>query len=438
MAMPLLLVTKNRMDTPPDAVAATMDRALPPQSLMRKYGAHTLIALSIIAVAITLFMRYGRADTLLVDKSRLTVASVERGPFQEFVPLTGAVAPIDSVYVDIAEPGQVAEIFTEAGNVVEAGQVLVRLTSTAPETELMNSENLLAQQVNALSGTKLQYEQTRLNTERSIIDMRADLEKLTTGYQRMLRLKDSGVIKQADMDDTAIEIKRQQQSLAAMEKSLKLSETEGRKQIDTMQRVIDTLSSKLAIARENLDLLHVRAPIHGQLTSFNVHLGQRVMPAQRIGQIDQIDNTKIVASVDEFYLNRVSVNQSAVATIDGNNYDLKITKVYPEVRDRMFNVDLAFESATPAKLRIGQSMELRLNTSAISEALFVTNGAFYESGTQSIFVLDQNRDFAQRRAVTLGRRNSTQVEILNGLFLGDKVVVSSYQSFKSVNQLRFK
>jgi len=162
------------------------------------------------------------------------------------------------------------------------------------------------------------------------------------------------------------------------------------------------------------------------------------MPAQRIGQIDQIDNTKIVASVDEFYLNRVSVNQSAVATIDGNNYDLKITKVYPEVRDRMFNVDLAFESATPAKLRIGQSMELRLNTSAISEALFVTNGAFYESGTQSIFVLDQNRDFAQRRAVTLGRRNSTQVEILNGLFLGDKVVVSSYQSFKSVNQLRFK
>jgi len=436
--MPLLLVTKNRMDTPPDAVAATMDRALPPQSLMRKYGAHTLIALSIIAVAITLFMRYGRADTLLVDKSRLTVASVERGPFQEFVPLTGAVAPIDSVYVDIAEPGQVAEIFTEAGNVVEAGQVLVRLTSTAPETELMNSENLLAQQVNALSGTKLQYEQTRLNTERSIIDMRADLEKLTTGYQRMLRLKDSGVIKQADMDDTAIEIKRQQQSLAAMEKSLKLSETEGRKQIDTMQRVIDTLSSKLAIARENLDLLHVRAPIHGQLTSFNVHLGQRVMPAQRIGQIDQIDNTKIVASVDEFYLNRVSVNQSAVATIDGNNYDLKITKVYPEVRDRMFNVDLAFESATPAKLRIGQSMELRLNTSAISEALFVTNGAFYESGTQSIFVLDQNRDFAQRRAVTLGRRNSTQVEILNGLFLGDKVVVSSYQSFKSVNQLRFK
>ncbi|HEX2585382.1 MAG TPA: HlyD family efflux transporter periplasmic adaptor subunit, partial [Steroidobacteraceae bacterium] len=311
-----------------------MDRALPPQSLLRKYGAYMLAAILVVAIVALLFKRYGRADTLLVDKDRLTIAVVQRGSFQEFVPLTGSVAPIDSVYVDIAEPGQVAEIFTEAGNIVEAGQVLVRLTSSGPETELMNSENLLAQQVNALSGTKLQYEQTRLSTERNIIDMRADLEKLTAGYQRMLKLTDSGAIKQADVDDTLIEIKREQQSLAAMEKSLALSENEGRKQIDTMQRVIDTLSSKLVIARNNLDMLHVRAPIHGQLTSFDVHLGQRVMPAQRIGQIDQIDNTKIIASVDEFYLNRVSVNQPAVATIDGKAYDLRVTKVYPEVRDR--------------------------------------------------------------------------------------------------------
>jgi len=433
--MPLLVVPKSLTTAPS---SGGMDRALPPLSLMRRYGPVIGVSLLSVGLLAILFMRYGRADTLLVSREQLTIATVQQSSFQEFLPLTGTIVPIDSVYVDIAEPGQVAEVFVEAGNTVDAGQALIRLTSSAPENELMNSENLLAQQVNALGSTKLQYEQTRLNTERSIIDMRAALDKLTANNSRMLRLKDSGAIKQADLDDTAIDISHQQQSIAAMEKSLALSETEGNKQIQTMQRVIDTLNSQLQLARRNLDLLHVRAAIRGQLTTFNVHVGQRLMPAQRIGQIDQLDHTKLVTAVDEFYLNRVSVGQHAIANIDGKNYSLTITKIYPEVHDRVFNVDFIFSDNPPVNVHFGQSTQLRLNISAISNALVVDNGAFYEGSNQGVFVIDHGGNTAERKSITLGRRNADQVEILNGLAAGDQIVISGYQSFNGINQLRFK
>jgi HlyD family secretion protein len=437
--MPQLMVRQTGLTVRESGPALRgMDRALPPRAFIHRHGKGVGIVLVVASLVIALIMRYGRADTLLVGKDQLTVATVQQGAFQEFVPLTGKVSPIDSVYVDIAEPGQVAEVLAEAGDTMKAGQILIRLTSTAPENELMNSENLLAQQVNALSGTKLQYEQTRLNTERSIIDMHAALDKLTTNYNRMLKIKDSGAIRQADLDDNAIEIARQQQSLSAMEKSLALSETEGRKQIDTMQRVIDTLNTKLALARKNLDSLHVRAPISGQLTSFNVHVGQLVMPGQRIGQIDQIDHTKVVASVDEFYLNRMTLKQQGIATIDGKTYSLTITKIYPEVHDRIFNVDLAFNGNSPSNMHIGQSMQLRLNISAISDASFVANGSFYEASNQGVFVLDHDGNSAERKMVTFGRRNADQVEVLAGLTTGEQVVISGYQSFNGINQLRFK
>jgi len=433
-----LQLLRTRHNDAAESPAHGMDRTLPPKSFTHRYGIPALAMVVVIGTATALFMHYGRADILYVDKDRVTLASVQRTPFQEFIPLTGTVAPVDSVFVDIAEPGQVAEIFVGAGDIVEAGQVLVRLSSTAPENELMNSENLLAQQVNALSGTKLQYEQTRLGTERNIIDMRADLEKVTAGYQRMLRIRDSGAIKQADIDDSLIEIKRQQQSLAAMEKSLALSESEGRKQIDTMQRVIDALSSKLTLARKNLDTLQVRAPIRGQLISFNVHVGQRVIPAQRIGQINQVDKTKIVASVDEFYLNRVSMNQAATLVMDGKTYQLKMTKIYPEVHDRVFNVDFAFAGDSVGNMRIGQSMELRLGTSAFHEILAVTNGPFYESSDHGVFVVGEHGQIATRRNVAFGRRNTDYVEILEGVAAGEQIITSSYQTFKGINQLRFR
>jgi HlyD family secretion protein len=223
-----------------------------------------------------------------------------------------------------------------------------------------------------------------------------------------------------------------------MEKSLALSESEGRKQIDTMQRVIDTLSTKLALARENLDTLQVRAPIRGQLTSFSVHVGQRVTPAQRIGQINQVDKTKIVASVDEFYLNRVSMNQPASLVVDGKTFHLKVTKIYPEVHDRVFNVDFAFAGDSVGNMRIGQSMELRLTMSTAHEVLIVANGPFYEFSDHGVFVVDDKDQIATRRNVAFGRRNAESIEILDGLTAGEQVITSSYQTFKGINQLRFR
>jgi HlyD family secretion protein len=431
----LATAVKDNANNPSQTVVmGVMDRALPPQTIVKKYGGYVAAVITAMALLAFLFARYGHADTLWVDPDQLTLSPVKQGGFQEFVPVTGAVAPIDSVFVDVAEPGLVEAVLVEAGNKVEVGQLLIRLSSTAPENELMASETLLAQQVNQLSATQLQYSQTRLNTQRSAIDMRAALERLTTHHTRLMKLNETGAIRQADIDDQKIEIKRLQQSLAATEQSLVLSETEGKKQIATMQRVIDNLTQ---FSRQRIESLQVKAPISGMLTNFDIHVGQRVLPSQHLGQIDQIDRNKIVASIDQFYLNRVALNQSATALVSGSSYELKVTKIYPEVRQSNFRVDLIFDSHTPPAIKIGQTIELRLNIGASAIALTIAKGPFYDTSTQSVFVVDKSGATAERRSVKLGRHNIEQIEILSGLSPGEKVVTSSYERFAGINQLRF-
>ncbi|HVF15981.1 MAG TPA: efflux RND transporter periplasmic adaptor subunit, partial [Steroidobacteraceae bacterium] len=208
-------------------------------------------------------------------------------------------------------------------------------------------------------------------------------------------------------------------------------------QIEQLDRAVKGLNANLELARQNLDNLVLKAPIDGQLTSLEAHLGASKLPGQRLGQIDQLDDFKIVAFVDEHYLARVTAGQNASADIDGVEHRMRLEKVYPEVRERQFKIDLVFSGATPAAVRRGQTLQLRLEIGATSAGLIVANGAFFEdTGGQWAFVVNENT--AQRRPLKFGRRNPEEIEVLEGLQPGERVITSSYETLKQFDRIELR
>jgi HlyD family secretion protein len=235
-------------------------------------------------------------------------------------------------------------------------------------------------------------------------------------------------------------LNRQQGLRAALTHAQEVDETLQRQQIEQLDRLVTGLNRSITVARQNLDNLTIKAPFDGQLTTLQAHLGESKLIGQRLGQIDRIDGSKVVALVDEHYLQRVLMGQRASPDPDATlsmQQGFTVTKVYPEVRDRQFKVDLGFDGGAPAAVRRGQSVPLRLQIGGARRGLIVDNGAFYDdSGGQSAFVLGADGSVARRRSVRLGRRNLEQIEVLQGLSPGDRIIVSSYDGWRDADRVQ--
>jgi HlyD family secretion protein len=416
------------------AVVSAMDRQIANPWLTR--GRIALLAAALLAVALLLWLvaRYGWTSSLSIDRDRLVVSVVQSGAFHDYIPITGNVEPRATVFLDAIDGGQVVQLLVEEGAVVQAGQPLVRLSNTNLQLQLIGSEAQLSEQLNRLSSTKLAFEQSRLRNTRELIDMRFQVEQAKQRLQRMRSLSDTGAIKRSELEDAQLDSNRLAELLAAAQEAKRMDESLQHEQMRQIDKTVAGLNRNLALARQNLDNLTIKAPIAGQLTSLDAHLGESKRPGQRIGQIDQVDSYKVSALVDEHYLSRTAVGQDASAQIDGQNHELRLTKLYSEVRERQFKVDLAFIGAVPATVRRGQSLQLRLAIGASSKGLLVANGPFYEdTGGQWAFVVGGNE--AHRRAVKLGRRNPESVEVLEGLYAGEQVVTSSYEALKQFERI---
>jgi len=419
------------MDRPLERKVITRSRAL--------LAAAVLLGLTLLAAG---YVRFGLLHTVRISADRLVVATVSAGMFREYIPVSGSVEPRETVYLDAVDGGQVSEVLVEEGALVKAGQPLLRLSNTNLQLQVLNSEAQLSEQLDRLTSTKLQFEQSRLNHARDLIDARFEAEKSQQKLARLTALASSGVVRRADLEDAQLELKRQKGLLAALTHAQEVDESLQREQIVQLDRTVAGLKGNLAIARQNLDNLTVKAPFDGQLTSLQAHLGESKLAGQRIGQIDRVDVYKVVAFVDEHYLPRVLMGQHATPDPDATlpaEQRLTVTKVYPDVRDRQFKVDLAFDGGAPVSVRRGQSVPLRLQIGGDRRGLLLANGAFYDdSGGQWAFVLTSDGSTARRRSVRLGRRNLEQVEVLQGLAAGDRVIVSSYDGLKDVDRIELR
>jgi HlyD family secretion protein len=436
----LVLKPKEQLDAPAaddEIVLSAMDqrierRLVTPQRVAIGAGAVLLLALTVYA-----YLEYGLTRTLTVGAERVTVSAVAYDTFREYIPVTGNVVPRTTVYLDAIEGGQITAVHVEEGSLVTAGQPLVTFKNTNLELQVIAAEAQLTEQLNYLSTTRQNFEQSRLRNQRELIDIDYQIDRLARDLARRRPLVPTGGATKGQVDDLEAELTRYRGVRGAVEQQVHLDEDFGANQLVRMNEALDSMSKKMAIARDNLSNLVIVAPIDGQLTALEANTGESKARGQRVGQVDELGAFKVSAFVDEFYLSRVVVGQLAEVEIDGKIYELEVSKEYPGVRDRQFEIDLKFTGNAPPQIRRGQTVRMRLEIGQPADTLVLANGAFYDdTAGQWVFVVDESGVYAVRRDVRFGRRNPEGIEVLDGLREGERVITSGYESFERFDRLQ--
>jgi HlyD family secretion protein len=421
-----------------DVVLSAMDQRIEQRLLTPWRLGITAGVIALVALAVYGYLEFGRTRTLTVGAERVTVASVAYGTFREYIPVTGNVVPRTTVYLDAVEGGQITEVHVEEGALVTAGQPIVSFENTNLELQVIGAEAQLTEQLNFLSTTRQNFEQSRLRNQRELIDIEYQIDRLTRELGRRKPLLATGGITKGQIDDLEAELSRFRSLRGPVQQQLALDEEFGATQLTRMNDALDGMNKKLAVTRDNLANLVIVAPIDGQLTSLEANPGESKARGERVGQVDEQHAFKVSALVDEFYLARVTVGQLAEVEIDGKPYVLEVSKEYPGVRDRQFQIDLKFTGAAPPQIRRGQTVRMRLEIGQPADTLVLVNGAFYDdTGGQWVFVVDESGEFAARRDVRFGRRNPEGIEVLDGLKEGDRVITSGYESLERFDRIRF-
>jgi HlyD family secretion protein len=416
---------------------AGMDRVVEKKEFpLRKLAVPGAILLGVAIVAWFL-VDLGSGRSLVVDNSRIVISDVTRGVFEDFIPIRGQVTPRQTVYLDAIEGGRVEEKLVEDGATVKAGDLIVVLSNTQLQLSVTQNEAMVTEQLNNMRTIELQLEQNRLQHKRNLVEMDYQIKRLERQTLRLANLDNAGVASKSQLEDTKDELeyfnKRREVTLESQETDARMQET----QLAFLKESGDQLKQNLAFARKNLDALNVRAPVDGKLSGLDVEIGQSVQRGGRLGQIDDPDNFKLRASIDEFYLGRVDIDQSANFEHGGERYDMRVSKIYPQVNNGQFEIDLLFTGGQPEGVRRGQTIQAKLTLGDATEATLIPNGAFFQdTGGNWMFVVNEAGTEAVKRSVRLGRRNSRHIEVLEGLEVGEEVVTSPYSSFREMDRLK--
>ncbi len=400
-----------------------------------------LVIGGIAAAAVALFaIVYTSMDTstsFTLDGQRIRTATVRTGVYEDFIPLRAAVEPEKTVYLDAIDGGRVEAILVEEGVFVEEGQALIELSNTSLQLDVISREAQVSEQLNNLRNTQLAIEQNRLKLKSDLIEIDYQITRLSRLVKRYEELQGNQFISKNEYEDSRDELLYWRSRRGVTRESQAQDERIRFAQIKQLDSSVERLEKNLTLARGNLDDLLIRAPRSGHLTALNAEIGESKARGERLGQIDDIDRFKATALVNEFYLNRVRVGQQALLEANGREYQLELTKIYPEVQASQFEVDLQFIGDTPADIRRGQTLQLRLVLGDTSEhATLLANGPFFnDTGGAWVFVLDADGKVATRRPVRLGRRNPNSIEVKSGLLPNDRVIISSYANFIAVDRL---
>ena len=416
-----------------------MDRAIDKP----RFDWNKIVGFALLAVVVLVGGWYlidsSAGRSLVVDNSRIIISPVTRGVFEDFIPIRGRVTPRHTVYLDAIEGGRVEDKLIEDGAIVAAGDLIVVLSNTSLQLSVTQNEAMATEQLNNMRTIELQLEQNRLQHKRNLVELDYQIKRTRRQIARLATLDDAGMAIKSQLEDAQDELEyftnRRTVTLESQATDARLQET----QLAFLQKTGAQLEANLAFARKNLDSLNVRAPVAGKLSGLDLEIGQSIQRGGRLGQIDDPDNFKLRASIDEFYLNRVDIGQSVTYESGRSSYELSVNKIYPQVNNGQFEVDLLFAGDQPGGIRRGQTMQARLTLGDATDAVLIPNGAFYQdTGGNWMFVVSPAGDAAVKRSVRLGRRNSRHVEVLEGLEVGEEVVTSPYTSFKDMDRLQLR
>ncbi len=412
-----------------------MDRVVEKKGLPQR--AKIAIGAGLLVLAATGFYAYAPdAETQTVAADRITVSTVTRGRFDDFLPLRARVTPLVTVYLDAVEGGRVEKVLVEDGAMVSQGQLLAVLSNSDLQLNLLARQADVSREVNSMRSQELALSVTSMSDERAVIEAELTADKARRQFETQKPLHERGFISTKAFNDSRDEYQSALRRAQVLRRARATNQRLQSSQLSQLRASNASLAGSLDIARATLDSLNIRAPVTGQLTAFSIQVGQSMNRGERLGQIDSSGRNKLVAQVDEFYLGRVEPGQIATADWGGKNYRLKVAKIYPQVKNGTFEVDLQFIGAEPPELQRGQTLQTRLTLGDPAPALLIPNGAFYnETGGSWVFVVTPDGAEAVKRPVRLGRRNADWIEVLEGLEPGEKVLTSPYTGFADKDRL---
>lgn len=395
-------------------------------------GAVVLIAL------ILYFIFRDTASSMTVEKDRLTIATVQRAEFNDYIRVIGQVMPNRIIYMDAIEGGRVEERLREEGAMVKAGDVILRLSNPLLNIGIMQSEADLAYQENELRNTRLSMEQERLQLKQERIGLNKELTMKKRRYEQYARLSTEQLIAQEDFRLAQEDYEAAREQLAVIDERIRQDNIFRESQVSSLDENIRNMKRSLALVRERVENLNVKASIDGQVGNLEAQIGQSIAAGEHIGQIITPD-LKVQAQIDEHYVERVVPGLPADFTRDGGNYKLEVTKPYPEVKDGQFRTDLQFTAGRPENIRAGQTYHINLELGDPAQAVLVPRGGFFQiTGGRWMYIVDESGKFATRRPIRVGRQNPQYYEVTEGLKPGEKVIISGYELFGDNERLNLK
>ena len=399
------------------------------------FGAIGIFAFFLIYL---IFIR-DKQSRLYVNQDQLSIAMVMEDKFQEFIPTDGVVFPKNTVYIDAVQGGIVEAVYVEDGAILKKGDPILKLMNANMELSTMEQETRMLDAINNLQNTKIKLEQSRFTREKEIAELTYRLQQAEVDYDRKKQLIENQVITLKEWEDserTFIGLKRQ---LELSRELQKLDSVFAHSQIAQINRSILRMGNNLELLKRTIENLNIKAPADGKLSSFSAEIGEIKQIGEHLGQMDMMDGFKLKARIDERYISRVFVGQEAEFDFNKKTYKLNIKKIYTNVTNGTFEVDLLFDGDFPTSIKRGQTLQLRVIFSSATDAIIVKRGGFFqETGGNWIYVVDPSGDFAEKREISIGRQNTRFYEVKGGLDPGENVIVSSYKSFGGKDKLIFR
>ena len=415
-----------------------MDRALP-----KRFWTQQRLILSAGGIFIVGLIAYvsffaDKRSKLNVEREKITVSPVKIGPFEEFIVVTGVVQPLKTIRLDAIEGGYVTQKLVDGGVQVAQGQVLLKLENQSLKLNFLQSETEANRLVNDLQNTRQRLRVERFALRKTLADLDAQIDQAKDTYDRQVKLFGDKVVSEEEY----LRAKRSYDRLAKQREieaeSQKYQEENSKLQIQQLEGTLARTQRNVALWQETLSNLVVKAPVSGQLSSIDVEVGSNINRGQNIGQIDDLNGFKMRVGVDEHYISRVFPGLSGSFEFNGQAYSLSISRVFPEVRNGRFEVDMTFPKGAPAGIKRGQSSPIRLELGKAAKATLLPVGGFFsDTGGNWVYVLDNSGKRATKRNITLGRKNPEFYEVIEGLQPGEQVITSSYENFGENEVLEF-
>src|SRR5664279_937229 len=422
-----------------DTSKNTMDKVIPKKKgLQKKHIGYIAIGLAIVVLAYMAFFA-DRTSTYKVEKDKLIIETVTEDQFNDYITVPGTVEPITTILLDAEEGGRVEEKLIEEGSMVKKGDIILRLSNPDLYLAILNAESLLGEKENILRSTQISMEQDRLAIKRELVTLKYDIERKTRNFhQNEILIKDSLISKEdylrskedLDMTISSRDLYNERQRQDSIFRSVN---------VETIKRDLENMRNNLVMVRNRVENLKVRANVDGQLGILNAQIGQQINKGENMGQINVLTSYKVTAQIDEHYIDRVKTQLTATLDRQNNKFDLSVRRVFPEVRNGTFKIEMIFRDSMPDNIRTGQTYYISLQLGQPKVSVLVPIGGFFqETGGQWIFVLDPSESFATKRSISIGRKNPKYYEVLEGLKPGEKVIVSGYETFGKNEKLILK